>query len=84
MQSRDVEFCTFREARAVIMTWNAGASTPGSVRTNTFIQDAIHPEDPPEILVFGFQELVDLEDKKITASACPPCFVLFPPLGRRS
>lgn len=72
MQNRDVEFCTFREARAVIMTWNAGASTPGSVRTNTFIQDAIHPEDPPEILVFGFQELVDLEDKKITASACPP------------
>lgn len=72
MQTRDVEFCTFREARAVIMTWNAGASTPGSVRTNTFIQDAIHPEDPPEILVFGFQELVDLEDKKITASAFPP------------
>lgn len=71
MQSRDVEFCTFREARAVIMTWNAGASTPGSVRTNSFIQDAIHPEDPPEILVFGFQELVDLEDKKITASTFP-------------
>lgn len=69
MQSRDVEFCTFREMRAVVMTWNAGASTPGSVRTSSFIQDAIHPEDPPGILVFGFQELVDLEDKKITASA---------------
>ncbi|ODM21246.1 hypothetical protein SI65_04299 [Aspergillus cristatus] len=69
MQSRDVEFCTFREMRAVIMTWNAGASTPGSVRTSTFIQDAIHPEDPPGILVFGFQELVDLEDKKITAKS---------------
>lgn len=68
MQKRDVEFCTFREVKAVIVTWNAGASTPGSVRTSTFIQDAIHPEDPPEILVFGFQELVDLENKKITAS----------------
>lgn len=77
MQSRDVEFCTFREARAVIMTWNAGASTPGSVRTNTFIQDAIHPEDPPEILVFGFQELVDLEDKKITASTFLPPLPFF-------
>lgn len=68
MQKRDVEFCTFREVSAVIMTWNAGASTPGSVRTSAFIQDAIRPESPPEILVFGFQELVDLENKKITAS----------------
>ncbi|PWY70284.1 inositol polyphosphate phosphatase [Aspergillus sclerotioniger CBS 115572] len=69
MQTRDVEFCTFREIHAVIVTWNAGASTPGSVRTSTFIQDAIHPENPPEILVFGFQELVDLENKKITAKS---------------
>ncbi|RDW92862.1 putative inositol polyphosphate phosphatase [Aspergillus mulundensis] len=69
MQKRDVEFCSFREISAVIMTWNAGASTPGSVRTSTFIQDAIRPENPPEILVFGFQELVDLENKKITAKS---------------
>lgn len=70
MQSKDVEFCTFREIRAVIVTWNAGASTPGSVRNSKFIEDAIHPDNPPEILVFGFQELVDLENKKITASSC--------------
>lgn len=68
MQSKDVEYCTFREVRAVVVTWNAGASVPGSVRHSSFIRDAIHPEDPPEIIVFGFQELVDLEDKKITAS----------------
>ncbi|KAL4782781.1 Endonuclease/exonuclease/phosphatase [Aspergillus varians] len=69
MQKRDVEYCTFREINAVILTWNAGASTPGSVRTSTFIQDAINPKNPPEILVFGFQELVDLENKKITAKS---------------
>lgn len=68
MLSKDVDFCQFREIQAVVLTWNAGASTPGSVRTNNFIKNAIHPENPPEILVFGFQELVDLEDKKITAS----------------
>jgi hypothetical protein len=68
MQTRDVEFCKFREIRTVIVTWNAGASTPGSVRTSDFIRDAVHPEDPPDIIVFGFQELVDLENKKITAS----------------
>ena len=65
-----MQYCKFREISAVIMTWNAGASTPGSVRTSTFIQDAIRPDNPPEILVFGFQELVDLENKKITASKC--------------
>ncbi|KAJ9196662.1 hypothetical protein DTO164E3_6192 [Paecilomyces variotii] len=69
MQSKDVEYCTFREVRAVVVTWNAGASVPGSVRHSSFIRDAIHPEDPPEIIVFGFQELVDLEDKKITAKS---------------
>ncbi|KAG2412964.1 hypothetical protein HFD88_010523 [Aspergillus terreus] len=69
MQAKDVEFCTFREIRAAIVTWNAGASTPGSVKASTFIQDAIHPDNPPEILVFGFQELVDLENKKITAKS---------------
>ncbi|KAL1974917.1 hypothetical protein VTN31DRAFT_5121 [Thermomyces dupontii] len=69
MQSRDVEYCTFREIRAAIVTWNAGASVPRDVQNSTFIRDAIHPEQPPEILVFGFQELVDLEDKKITAKS---------------
>ncbi|OJJ49043.1 hypothetical protein ASPZODRAFT_59723 [Penicilliopsis zonata CBS 506.65] len=69
MLSKDVEFCDFREIRATVLTWNAGASTPSNVRSSNFIQDAIHPENPPEILVFGFQELVDLENKKITAKS---------------
>lgn len=68
MRSRDVEYCQFREVRAAVLTWNAGAITPSHLRDSDFIRDAIHTEDPPDILVFGFQELVDLEDKKITAS----------------
>ena len=68
MRSRDVEYCQFREITAAVLTWNAGAITPNHLRDNDFIRDVIHPEDPPDILVFGFQELVDLEDKKITAS----------------
>lgn len=69
MQSRDVDFCTFREITASVMTWNAGASKPGHLPDSDFIRDVVHPEDPPEILVFGFQELVDLENKKITAKS---------------
>lgn len=68
MQDRDVDYCDFREIRASIISWNAGAAIPNSLRDSTFLRDAINPEKPPEILVFGFQELVDLEDKKITAS----------------
>ncbi|KAJ5524092.1 hypothetical protein N7494_010742 [Penicillium frequentans] len=69
MEHKDVEFCTFRELKTVVLTWNAGAATPGSVRTSEFIKDALRPEDPPDIVVFGFQELVDLENKKITAKS---------------
>jgi hypothetical protein len=68
LQSKDVEYCQFREIRASVLTWNAGASVPGNLRDSNFIRDAIDPGNPPEILVFGFQELVDLEDKKLTAS----------------
>lgn len=80
MQSKHADFCTFREIRAAIVTWNAGASTPGSVRNSDFIRDAVHPEDPPEIIVFGFQELVDLENKKITASTFSASLLLLRPL----
>ena len=66
MQIRDVEYCTFRELRAAVITWNVGASTPYDLRDD-FIADAIHADDPPEILAFGFQEVVDLEDHSITA-----------------
>lgn len=70
MQSRDIEYCEFREITAAVLTWNAGAAVPGHLPNSNFIGEAIHPENPPDILVFGFQELVDLENKKITASKC--------------
>lgn len=54
------------------MTWNAGASTPSSLRSSAsdaaFFPDLLRGSGSPDILVFGFQELVDLEDKKTTAS----------------
>jgi hypothetical protein len=53
------------------MTWNAGASTPYSLRyadDKTFFPNLLKESDMPDILIFGFQELVDLEDKTTTAS----------------
>ncbi|KAJ4377325.1 hypothetical protein N0V83_000150 [Neocucurbitaria cava] len=72
MQQRDAEYCEFRELSARVMTWNAGATKPTTLRQNedrNFFREIIEPENPPDILVFGFQELVDLEDKKITAKS---------------
>lgn len=73
MRDHDVEFCEFHEITAMVATWNAGASTPHNLRTDEknsyFFREVIQSRNAPDIIVFGFQELVDLEDKKLTASA---------------
>ena len=79
LQKYDEEFCTFREMTAAVMTWNAGASKPtylkADSRDNNFFRDYLSSYNPPDIFVFGFQELVDLEDKKVTASKRTPLTV---------
>ena len=72
MQDRDIEYCSFREITALVVTWNAGAVTPTHLRYEEsephFFQTILQSVASPDLLVFGFQELVDLEDKKLTAS----------------
>ncbi|OAA66836.1 Endonuclease/exonuclease/phosphatase [Niveomyces insectorum RCEF 264] len=81
LQSRDTAYCDFDTVRVQVLTWNAGAATPGSLRyaedDARFMQDLLQAGGGgssggsggphPDILVFGFQELVDLEDKTATA-----------------
>ncbi|KAK4114531.1 DNase I-like protein [Canariomyces notabilis] len=71
MKRKDTEYCSFEQIKALVLTWNAGASTPHSLRYSesdaAFIQDLLQSSDSPDIIVFGFQELVDLEDKTATA-----------------
>ena len=68
MQAKDSKYCSFREIGAAVVTWNVGACNPLDIRED-FLADAIPIEDPPEILVFGFQEIVDLEDRAVTAKS---------------
>jgi len=72
MQAEEEDFCELTPIKALVMTWNAGASTPyhlqHSPENQNFFRDLLKNSDGPDILVFGFQELVDLEDKKTTAS----------------
>ena len=72
MRDHDTEYCTFSEMQALVVTWNAGAATPGSLRyeekDSNFFRDILRADDPPDFLIFGFQELVDLENKNLTLS----------------
>lgn len=70
MQKRDVEFCNFREIRVLVCSWNAGASKPQDLKSGddaVFLKNVLYSVNSPDIIVFGFQELVDLENKKLTA-----------------
>lgn len=72
MHSQEADFCKLTSIKTLVMTWNAGASTPyhlqQSDQDSRFFPRLLQDSDRPDILVFGFQELVDLEDKKTTAS----------------
>lgn len=73
MQKRETEYCSFRDINVVLCTWNAGASRPsdlgrGSLPEHNFLENVLRSMDNPDIVVFGFQELVDLENKRLTAS----------------
>ena len=73
MHEHDSEYCSFREITAAVLTWNAGATKPGHLQhnkeDNNFFREYLAASGQPDILVFGFQELVDLEDKKVTAKS---------------
>ena len=72
MSDHDVEFCSFQELSMTVITWNVGAATPTHLRGDSNDTEAfasmLAANSAAHLLVFGFQELVDLEDKKLTAS----------------
>lgn len=71
MKQKDVKYCHFEQIKGLVLTWNAGASTPNSLNYSNddriFLETLLRSSDSPDIIVFGFQELVDLEDKTATA-----------------
>lgn len=68
---RERQFCTYRGLRALICTWNVDAARPdaliGSPANVSFLESLLSSIDSPDIIVFGFQELIDLEDRSLTA-----------------
>jgi hypothetical protein len=64
-------FSTFRELNVLLISWNVDAARPEQLADDgvnaKFIQDALTSVKTPDIIVFGLQEVVDLENRTITA-----------------
>lgn len=68
---REKEFSSFRDMKVLIVSYNLDSAKPdafaGTAENMNFLEDALHSVDSPDIIVFGFQELIDLESRKMAA-----------------
>lgn len=77
---RESSFSTFRSVKMLVCTFNVDAAKPDALMSSAgsgdavgidnigFLETLLASVDQPDILVFGFQEMIDLESKKMTAS----------------
>ena len=74
---REASFCTLRPLNILMCTWNLDNAKPdvltGPENTSFFVTH-LQSMESPDIIVFGFQEVINLEDHKLAASA----LLLFP------
>lgn len=68
---REHAFSTFRDIKVLIVTWNVDAAKPESLTGDPenvqFLHDVLTSIDSPDIISFGFQEVIDLESRKMAA-----------------
>ncbi|OCF57415.1 hypothetical protein L486_04873 [Kwoniella mangroviensis CBS 10435] len=68
---RQADYCTYRDIKLLVCSWNIDSAKPtdltGSEANSKWLEECLNSVDLPEIIVFGFQEVIPLTDKKITA-----------------
>ena len=68
---REAEFSTFRHMSVLIVSWNVDSNKPealsGTVENLNFLTNVLQSMDRPDFIVFGFQELINLESRKMAA-----------------
>ncbi|KAB5595370.1 hypothetical protein CTheo_1242 [Ceratobasidium theobromae] len=74
MQRRERQYSTYREVKVLICTWNIDSAKPDTLAASVgnrenakFLDNVLGSVDSPDIIIFGFQEVIDLENKKLTA-----------------
>lgn len=68
----------FCDLKVLICSWNIDASKPDMLSCNgesvsflpQLLQSMGDGPDAPDIIVFSFQEVIDLESRRLTASEC--------------
>ena len=72
MTLRQPDYCTYREVKVLVCSWNIDSAKPsdlsGSEANTTALEQILTSVDRPDIIVFGFQEVIPLTNKKLTAS----------------
>ena len=73
MYNQQDTFCTFESLKLLSFTWNVGACTPTHLERvkedNDDILELFASGQAPDLVCIGLQELVDLDDKKLTAKS---------------
>ncbi|KAI0317680.1 DNase I-like protein [Amylostereum chailletii] len=68
---REPSFASFRDVKILIMSWNMDAAKPdqlvGTPENVNLLKDVLTSVDSPDLIVFGFQEMIDLESRKMAA-----------------
>lgn len=60
------ETAAFKDLKVQIFTWNVGCAKPSDVNEHVFWRE-LSSKYPADIIVFGFQEVVELDNKSKTA-----------------
>ncbi|KAF8890414.1 hypothetical protein BD779DRAFT_1643882 [Infundibulicybe gibba] len=68
---RETSFSKFRNLTVLIVSWNVDSARPdaltGEAANLNFLHDVLNSVDSPDVISFGFQEVIDLESRKMTA-----------------
>lgn len=69
---REASFCSYRQLSVLCCSFNLDAAKPSDLSSNTenasFLSSVLNSVDSPDIIVFAFQEMINLDDKKLQAS----------------
>ncbi|KAH9483207.1 putative inositol polyphosphate 5-phosphatase C9G1.10c [Psilocybe cubensis] len=68
----ETTFSTFRDLTVLVCSWNCDSARPDSLNgidaNFSFLHDVLHSvNSPPDVIAFGFQEVIDLESRKMVA-----------------
>ncbi|KAJ3966605.1 Endonuclease/exonuclease/phosphatase [Lentinula raphanica] len=71
VQKHEQSYSTFRDLKVLIVSWNCDSAKPdtlhGHAANVNFFHDVLNSVDRPDIISFGFQEVIDLESRKMAA-----------------